>query len=57
MIYFQENDKKLLHFSVSDEEADQSDQEVEDEDIVHKPGGDLEVASDESDFEVKFTNH
>lgn len=47
-----------MHFSVSDEEADQSDQEeVGDEDSVHKPGGNLEVASDESDFEVKFNNH
>ncbi|KAJ8923311.1 hypothetical protein NQ315_001869 [Exocentrus adspersus] len=45
--FLQENDKKLLEFNLSDEE--QSDDE--DSEAVHKPSSDLEVASDESDFE------
>ncbi|KAF5295175.1 hypothetical protein FQR65_LT10563 [Abscondita terminalis] len=44
--FLQENDKKLLRFDISDEE-------IEDEDVekLHKPETNLEVASDESDFE------
>lgn len=49
--FLQENDKKLLSFKVSDSEGDDSG--AEDEETLHKPSGDLEVASDESDFEVK----
>ncbi|XP_066261385.1 nucleolar complex protein 2 [Euwallacea similis] len=48
--FLQENDKKLLQFSVSDEEAEDSDKD-EEEDFIHRPNEDLEVASDESDFE------
>lgn len=47
--FLQDNDKKLLQFNVSDSEGD-SDAEKEEEDEVHQPG-ELEVASDESDFE------
>ncbi|KAL1494504.1 hypothetical protein ABEB36_010091 [Hypothenemus hampei] len=46
--FLQENDKKLLQFSLSDEESEQSEEEVEN---IHKPSGDLDVASDDSDFE------
>ncbi|CAG9773791.1 unnamed protein product [Ceutorhynchus assimilis] len=54
--FLQENDKKLLHFSVSDEEAEQSEaEETDEEDKVHKPADNLEVASDESDFEDEET--
>ena len=55
----QGNDKKLLQFSVSDDESEpsdkpQEDEEEEEEDVLHKPSDNLEVASDESDFEVCF---
>lgn len=46
--FLQENDKKLLQFNLSDDEDD-NEQDVED---IHKPSGALDVASDESDFEV-----
>lgn len=46
--FLEENDKKLLDFNVSDSEDDN-----EEEDKVHKPAEELEVASDESDFEVE----
>ncbi|XP_050311037.1 nucleolar complex protein 2 homolog [Anthonomus grandis grandis] len=50
--FLQENDKKLLHFSVSDDEgAEESD--TPEEETVHKPTEDLEVASDESDYEAE----
>lgn len=47
--FLQQNDKKLLNFSA---EADESEQEVseDEEENVHKPT-ELEVASDESDYE------
>ncbi|XP_060521938.1 nucleolar complex protein 2 homolog [Cylas formicarius] len=48
--FLEDNDKKLLHFNLSDEEDAVLD-ETEDVDSVHKPTHDLEVASDESDFE------
>lgn len=47
--YLEQNDRKLLQFSVSDSEDEA---EEEEEDQVHKPVQDLEVASDESDFEA-----
>lgn len=46
--FLQENDKKLLQFNVSDDEQGDM-EEVED---VHVPSEGLDVASDESDFEV-----
>ncbi|XP_066140122.1 nucleolar complex protein 2 [Euwallacea fornicatus] len=49
--FLQENDKKLLQFSISDEEAEDSEKD-EEEDAIHRPKENLEVASDESDFEV-----
>nr|CAH7740081.1 unnamed protein product [Callosobruchus chinensis] len=48
--FLQENDKKLLQFNLSDEEADEDETEALSE-KVHKPSEDLEVASDESDYE------
>lgn len=47
--FLQENDKKLLQFNLSDEEDKD---EAEEEMTVHKPDENLEVASDESDYEV-----
>jgi nucleolar complex protein 2 len=44
--FLQENDKKLLDFDVSDDDVDD-----DEEDPQHKPSEELEVASDESDFE------
>lgn len=49
--FLEENDKKLLQFRESDSEDDEKEDVDED---VHKPSGELEVASDESDFEVKL---
>lgn len=46
--FLRDNDKRLLDFDVSDSEDDDEKQE----DAVHTPGEGLEVASDESDFEV-----
>lgn len=45
--FLEENDKKLLKFDVSDGDDDEEDVEEK----VHVPSGELEVASDESDFE------
>lgn len=45
--FLQENDKKLLQFNLSDDEDDST--PVED---IHKLSETLDVASDESDFEV-----
>lgn len=47
--FLKENDKKLLKFDVSDEELDED--EENEEDKLHVPSGELEIASDESDFE------
>ncbi|KAF5289731.1 hypothetical protein FQA39_LY03648, partial [Lamprigera yunnana] len=47
--FLQENDKKLLRFNISDDEDKEEDDVVEES--LHKPNTDLEVASDESDFE------
>lgn len=44
--FLQENDKKLLEFNLSDEEPDE-----DEENAPHQPPDELEVASDESDFE------
>ncbi|XP_031354276.1 nucleolar complex protein 2 homolog [Photinus pyralis] len=44
--FLEENDKKLLQFNISDDE-DQEDA------VPHKPETELEVASDESDFEAE----
>lgn len=54
--FLEDNDKKLLNFDVSDdEEEDEKEPEnEEDEDEVHTATGELEVASDESDFEVSI---
>lgn len=49
--FLEENDKKLLRFDVSDEELDDDDEEKEKQ--THVPSGELEVASDESDFEAE----
>lgn len=49
--FLQENDKKLLEFNISDAEDEKDDDE---EEQIHKPTSDLEVASDESDFEVNI---
>lgn len=49
--YLQENDKNLLNFNLSDSDGDNDDSEDESE--VHKPNNKLEVASDESDFELE----
>nr|CAI5851950.1 unnamed protein product [Callosobruchus analis] len=52
--FLQENDKKLLQFNLSDEEPDSEAAEDETDALsekVHKPSEDLEVASDESDYE------
>ncbi|XP_076266576.1 nucleolar complex protein 2 [Rhynchophorus ferrugineus] len=52
--FLQENDNKLLQFALSDEEGeDQSADEDVKKESVHKPNTDLEVASDESDFEAE----
>ncbi|KAL3274218.1 hypothetical protein HHI36_015630 [Cryptolaemus montrouzieri] len=45
--FLEENDKKLLKFNLSDEESEGDDESQG----VHVPDGNLEVASDESDFE------
>lgn len=55
--FLEENDKKLLDFNLSDSETEANDKEEdddEDEDKIHKPTSELEVASDESDFEVRI---
>lgn len=46
----QDNDQKLLQFSLSDDEPE--DNQEDPEEPIHKPTDDFEVASDESDFEV-----
>ncbi|KAK9507727.1 hypothetical protein O3M35_007516 [Rhynocoris fuscipes] len=46
--YLEENDKKLLDFDVSDE----SDSEDE-ESLIHEPPDELELGSDESDYETE----
>lgn len=46
--FLQENDKKLLEFNISDSE-DEEETDVNDQ-RLHKPG-ELEIASDESDYE------
>lgn len=48
--FLQENDRKLLEFNLSDEDSDDERDEKVTE--VHKPSDTLDVASDESDFEV-----
>lgn len=48
--FLQENDRKLLEFNLSDEDSDDEGDEKVTE--VHKPSDTLDVASDESDFEV-----
>lgn len=48
--FLQENDKKLLKFDISDDEDEDGEDE---ENKVHVPSSDLEVASDESDFEAE----
>ncbi|ERL85936.1 hypothetical protein D910_03351 [Dendroctonus ponderosae] len=49
--FLQDNDKKLLQFSLSDDEPE--DNEEDSEEPIHKPRDDLEVGSDESDFEAE----
>ncbi|CAH1959286.1 unnamed protein product [Acanthoscelides obtectus] len=50
--FLKENDKKLLQFNLSDEEPDSEAEEPEAvPEQVHKPSENLEVASDESDYE------
>ncbi|KAH8377346.1 hypothetical protein KR093_004978 [Drosophila rubida] len=60
--FLKKNDKELLDFNLMDSDddddedeqnvKDQQDDSEEDEDKYHKPKNDLEVASDESDFEA-----
>ncbi|EFN81445.1 Nucleolar complex protein 2-like protein [Harpegnathos saltator] len=50
--YLQENDKNLLEFNVSDDEDDDSNAS----DNKHVPNENLEIASDDSDFELEDTN-
>ncbi|XP_015589405.1 nucleolar complex protein 2 homolog [Cephus cinctus] len=50
--YLKQNDKKLLDFNVSDDEDDDDDKSsVNDADMKHVPDENLEIASDESDYE------
>ncbi|KAJ3645540.1 hypothetical protein Zmor_023186 [Zophobas morio] len=50
--FLQENDKKLLEFNVSDDEIEEGDDDDEEtNNAPHKLPQELEVASDESDFE------
>ncbi|KAK5640710.1 hypothetical protein RI129_009257 [Pyrocoelia pectoralis] len=44
--FLEENDKKLLQFNISDDED-------EEDTTLHKPDKELEIASDESDFEAE----
>lgn len=55
--YLEENDRKLLQFSMSDSEDEAEGTEKEEEDQIHKPSDELEVASDESDFEADDKPH
>lgn len=48
--FLQENDEKLLQFNLTDDEDN-----LETIENIHKPEESLEVASDESDFEVGIT--
>ncbi|XP_033326388.2 nucleolar complex protein 2 [Megalopta genalis] len=48
--YLKENDKNLLEFNVSDDDNDDDDDK--DTEKIHIPNTDLEVASDESDYEA-----
>ncbi|KAL0118609.1 hypothetical protein PUN28_009347 [Cardiocondyla obscurior] len=50
--YLKENDKNLLDFRVSDDEDDDS---LNDSDNKHVPNENLEVASDDSDFQPEET--
>lgn len=50
--FLQENDKKLLDFNLSDEENEDEVEGDKEDKGVHEPSGTLDVASDESDFEV-----
>ncbi|XP_011176120.1 nucleolar complex protein 2 homolog isoform X1 [Solenopsis invicta] len=50
--YLKENDKNLLDFRVSDDEDDEDDNES---DNRHIPNENLEVASDDSDFQAEET--
>lgn len=49
--FLEENDKKLLQFNVSDDEGGDEEDSQADND-QHRPPEGLELASDESDFEV-----
>ncbi|XP_078036307.1 nucleolar complex protein 2 [Augochlora pura] len=49
--FLKENDKNLLEFNVSDDD-DGDENENEDTNKIHIPNTDLEVASDESDYEA-----
>lgn len=49
--FLEENDKKLLSFQLSDEESENEADEADEDEKLHKPDTELEVASDESDFE------
>jgi nucleolar complex protein 2 len=42
--YLEQNDKKLLQFSVSDSEDEAEGAEEEEEDQIHKPSNELEVS-------------
>jgi nucleolar complex protein 2 len=51
--FLQQNDRKLMSFGIDEEEEEVTanhNESSDDEEVAHKPG-DLEVASDESDFE------
>lgn len=51
--YLKENDKKLLEFNISDDDIDDDDDDksLDESDKRHIPNEQLEVASDESDYE------
>jgi nucleolar complex protein 2 len=52
--FLENNDRKLLNFNVkSDGEEDSSEEDEVKNEKVHKPDADLQVASDESDFEAE----
>ncbi|XP_035724574.1 nucleolar complex protein 2 homolog [Vespa mandarinia] len=55
--YLKKNDKNLLDFNLSDTDYDSYNEfDADESELYHKPNDKLEVASDESDFELEDTN-